>query len=68
MKFVKGIAFSEIVTNIDAVLRALFYSSSVSFDVGCVFPHSKRAAATSSRGIFARESMADESLMDPGCG
>lgn len=67
MEFVKGIAFSEIVTNKDAV-RALFCSSSVSFDVGCMFPRSKIVAATSNRGIFARESMTDESLMDPGCG
>lgn len=68
MKFVKGTAFSEIATSKDAVLRALFCSSSVSFDVGWVFPCSKRIAATSIRGIFAREGMADESLMDPECG
>lgn len=68
MKFVKGTAFSEIVTSKDAVLRALFRSSSVSFDVGGVFPRSKRVAATSIRGIFARDGMADENLMDPGCG
>lgn len=63
MEFVKGIVFSDSQTSEDAVLHAFFCSSSVSFDVGGVFARSKRIAATSIKGIFAREGIVDETLM-----